>query len=247
MIRKWLDLTGGFWWAVLLLLTILLTDDSTIRLMLSLPLVLLLTGHTALRAIQPVQITGPLEHWLFAAGASIAICVGGGFVLNLVSLLNPVGWAIWFIAINGVAGFIAVRQPYEPVGLPSLPRIRIWHAVTLCAAVGITVSSYWMASYIVTTFHEFRYTQFWLAPKGIPGKLVVGIQSQEDEPEEYDIEVTADKVMIAAFRSIELAPGEEWGQVITLGLNQKRVEANLYRTRDHALYRKVSALTPGTR
>jgi hypothetical protein len=245
MIRRWLDLTGGFWWAILLLLSILLTDNIVIRLMLSLSLIFLLTGHTTLRAIKPVQITGPLEHWLFAVGAGIAICVGGGFVLNLVSLLNPVGWAIWFIAINGVAAFIALRQPYEPIRLPSLPRIRVWQAVTFCAAVGITMSSYWLAGYIVSTIHEFKYTQFWLIPEGIPGKLAVGIHSQECEPEEYDIEVTADKAMIAAFHSIQLEPGDEWGRVIAVDLSHKRVEAKLYRTRDHALYRKVSALTPG--
>jgi hypothetical protein len=59
------------------------------------------------------------------------------------------------------------------------------------------------------------------------------------------MEVIADKTMIAAFRAIELGPGQQWVKEITVGLDQKRVEANLYRTRDHALYRKVSATTPG--
>ena len=257
MISKRIDLTAGFWWAVLLLLTVSVTDNFIIRLILGLPLVCFLTGHTVLRAIKPVQTPGPLEHSVFAAGLSIAVCVGGGFLLNMISMLNPIGWALWFIAVNGVAMVIALRQPYdESFVLPTLPRIRIWHALTLCAAIGIMVGSFMLSAHVINTFHEFKYTEFWLVPQGT-GKLAVGIQNRETESEEYDIEVTAvgsadkapagraDKTMIATFRSIDLAPGQQWGRAITVGLNQKRVEAHLYRTRDHALYRKVSALTPG--
>jgi hypothetical protein len=241
---KRVDLTTGFCWALLLLLTSLVTDNFVIRLILSLPLVLLLTGHTVLRAIKPVQTTGLLEHSLFAVGASIAVCVGGGFLLNTVSMLNLVGWAIWLVAVNGIAALVALHQPYDPFVLPELPRIRVWHALAFCAAVVIAVGSYALAAYDMKTYHEFKYTEFWIVPESIPGKLVIGVQSNESEPEEYDVEVTADKTMIGAWRSIDLAPGKKWVQEITVGLNQKRVEANLYRTRDHALYRKVSALPP---
>jgi hypothetical protein len=182
---------------------------------------------------------------VFAAGASIAVCVGGGFLLNSISALNPVGWAMWFIAVNGVAALIARHEPYEPIVFPTLPRLRVWHVVALCTAVTIMAGSYRLAAYVINTYHEFKYTGFWLISEPTPGEMVIGVQSGETEPEEYDIEVIADKMMIAAFRSIELAPGQQWHREITIGLNQKRVEANLYRTRDHALYRKVSALTPG--
>jgi uncharacterized membrane protein len=244
-VSKRVDLTAGFWWALLLLLTVLVTDNFIIRLILSLPLVFLLTGHTVLRAIKPVQTAGLLEHSVFAVGASIAVCVGGGSLLNTVSMLNPVGWAIWLIAVNGIAALVALRQPYAPFVLPEMPKIRVWHALAFCAAVGITVGSYVLAAYEINTYHEFKYTAFWLVSESIPGKLLIGVQNNESEAEEYDVEVTADKTMIGVWRSIDLAPGKTWVHEITVGLNQKRVEANLYRTRDHALYRKVSALTPG--
>src|SRR5258708_18141728 len=151
---KGVDLTGSFWWSVLLLLAVLVTDNSAIRLILALPLVFLFTGHTALRAIKPVQTTALLERSVFAVGASLALCVGGGFLLNTVSLLTPVGWAIWFLAVNGVAAVIALRQPYdEPFVLPALPNIRGWHVITFCAAMGILVSSYSLAAYVIDTFH----------------------------------------------------------------------------------------------
>ena len=241
---KRLDLTAGFWWALLLLLTVLVTDNSIIRLVLGLPLVFLFTGHTVLRAIKPVKTAGLLEHSVFAVGASIAVCVGGGFLLNAVSMLNPVGWAIWLITVNGIAALVALRQPYDPFVLAELPRIRVWHALAFSAAVGITAGSYGLAAHEINTYHEFKYTAFWLVPESIPGKLVIGVESYESQPEEYDVEVTADKTMIGVWRSIDLAPGKTWVHEITVGLNEKRVEANLYRTRDHALYRKVSALTP---
>jgi uncharacterized membrane protein len=256
MINKKIDLTAGVWWAVLLLLTVLITDNFVIRLILSLPLICFLTGHTVLRAIEPVQTARRLEHSAFAAGLSIAVCVGGGFLLNMISMLNPIGWAIWLMVVNGFAVVIALRQPYKPFVLPELPRIRVWHGLVLCAAISITSGSYVLAAYTIDTFHEFKYTEFWLIPE-ISGKIVIGVQSAQFEPEEYDIEVIAvgstDKApsgranttMIAAFRSIDLAPGAQWIREITVGVNHKRVEANLYRTRDHTLYRKVSALTPG--
>jgi len=256
MINRKIDLTAGFWWGVLLLITVLITDNFVIRLILSLPLICFLTGHTVLRAIKPVQTASPLEHSALAAGLSIAVCVGGGFLLNMISMLNPIGWAIWSIVVNGFAVVIAVRQPYEPFVLSELPRIRVWHGLVLCAAISITSGSYVLAAYTIDTFHEFKYTEFWLIPE-IPGKLVIGVESGEAELEEYDIEVIAvgstDKApagranttMIAAFRSIDLAPGDQWIREITVGVNYERVEANLYRTRDHALYRKVSAITPG--
>lgn len=241
---KRLDLTGGFWWAALLLLTVLVTDNSVIRLILTLPLMCFLTGHNVLRALKPVQTAGPLEHSVFATGVSIAVCVGGGFLLNMISMLTPIGWAIWFIVVNGIATLVALRQPYEPFILAELPRIRVWHVITFCAAIGVTVGSYMLSAYVINTFHEFKYTEFWLVPELSPGKLAVGVRSQETEPEQYEIEVTADKTLIAAFPLIDLAPGQQWVRQITVGANHKRVEANLYRTRDHALYRKVSTLTP---
>jgi uncharacterized membrane protein len=255
MFNKKIDLTAGFWWAVLLLLTVLITDNFVIRLILSLPLICFLTGHTVLRAIKPVQTARPLEHSAFAAGLSIAVCVGGGFLLNLISMLNPIGWASWLMAVNGFAVVIALRQPYEPFVLPELPRIRVWHWLVLCGAISVTSGSFVLAAYTVDAFHEFKYTEFWLIPE-FPGKMVIGVENGESEPEEYDMEVIAvgstDKApagrpnttMIAAFRSINLAPGDQWIREITVGVNYERVEANLYRTRDHALYRKVSALTP---
>jgi uncharacterized membrane protein len=243
---KRIDLTGGFWWALLLFFTVLVTDNSVIRLILSLPLVFFLTGHTVVRAIRP-QTTGPLEHVVFAVGTSIAVCVGGGFLLNLVWLLTPVGWAVWFLAVNGVAALFALCQPYEPILLPAPPRIRLWQVFTLCAALGIATASFELASYIVTTSNEFKYTEFWVVPQPSPGKMAVGIESAEGRSEQYEIEVTADKSFIAVFRSIDLAPGQKWIHEIAVGLNQKRVEANLYRTRDHVLYRKVSALIPSAK
>jgi len=243
MINKRIDLTAGFLWAVLLLLIVSVTDNFVIRLILTLPLLCLLTGHTVLRAVKPLQIRGPLEHSVFSAGVSIAVCVGGGFLLNMVSMLNPVGWAIWLMVVNGFVMLIALRQPHEPFILPELPRFRVWHVITFCAAIGVTVGSYVLAGHVVGTYHEFKYTEFWLVPEPRPGKLAVGVRSQETEPEQYEIEVTADKTLIAAFRSIDLAPGDQWIHEITVGSSQKRVEAHLYRTRDHALYRKVSAVT----
>jgi uncharacterized membrane protein len=244
MIKK-IDLTAGVWLAALLLFVVSVTDNFVIRLILTLPLACFLTGHTVLRAIKPVQSIRPLEHSVFSAGVGITVCVGGGFLLNLFSMLNPIGWAIWLMVVNALAMLIALRQSYEPFVLPELPEIRVWHAYVLCAAISIASGSYVLAAYVMDTNHQFTYTEFWLVPEASAGKLVVGVRSHETEREQYDIEVIGDKSVISVFRSIDLAPGDRWFREITVSLSQSRVEANLYRARDHALYRKVSALIRG--
>jgi uncharacterized membrane protein len=236
----------GFVWSVLLLVTVLVTDDSVVRIGLSGPLVLFLTGHGVLRAIRPIQ-TGPLEHAVYSVGVSMTAAVAGGFLLNMLGLLTPIGWALWFLLVNGVAMVIALRHPRQPFVLPKLPQMHVWQIAGLGAAIAITIGAYALADYEIESFHEFKYTEFWLVPKPLPGKLVLGINNREEQPEEFDIEVTAGKNLIGSWRSIEVKPGEPWLKEITTGLEEPRAEATLYRSKDHAIYRRVSTFIPGAK
>src|SRR5689334_14478378 len=96
------------------------------------PLLLFLLGHLALRAI---RMTLPsIEHAAAAAGASIAICIAGGFALYSVSALTPIGWSLWVLLVVGSLSAWILHQRI-PGGLEiRLPTMRQAPAVTMVLA-----------------------------------------------------------------------------------------------------------------
>jgi hypothetical protein len=240
------DIVAVFLWAVTALLIVLVTDNVICRVLVTAPLLLLLTGHVVLRVIGPSR-TPLLEHAAYSVGASIAICVTGGFVLYSISLLTPIGWAAWLLLVNGTALLVSMRRRYEwlipSVKLPSLPPIQ---TITIGVACLITAGAFLLAIHDEAMQREFKYTEVWILPQSrVPGKLLVGIKSGEVETQSFDVEVIADRSVIALWRSIEVAPETIWTHEVTVGSGAAKAEAKLYRQNDHTLYRKVSTFISG--
>ena len=241
------DLAGVFVWSLVLLLVVIATDNVVIRLMLAAPLLLWLTGHVVLRSIGPIW-TSLLEHTAYAVGASIAICVAGGFVLYSISLLTPIGWSGWLVLVTGTAFLVGSRRRYGWL-IPSvkLPSLRRQHVITICVAFLITAGAYLLAIHDEANQREFKYTEFWILPKWkAPGKLFVGIKSGEAETQRFDVEVTADGSVIALWRSIEIAPDTDWVREVKVASGVHKAEAKLYRPSDHTIYRKASTFISGS-
>jgi uncharacterized membrane protein len=237
------DILGTFLLSVLLWLTVSVTDNMAIRILLSVPLVLFLTGHVVLRVLAPIR--GQLvEHAVYAVGISIAISVLGGFILNGFSLLTPIGWTLWLMGVTGVVLVISLIRRTEPLVLPTMtwPRLARWQIVMLLLSLCIVSSAYALAVKDESSQREFKYTEFWLVPSTAYGILHIGIRSYEDNPKRFDIEVTSADAMIARWNNVEMTPGETWTKQISVGDNDRRVEARLYDAADHSLYRRVSAL-----
>jgi hypothetical protein len=175
------DLLVIFFWAITMLLIVLFTDSAILRGLITVPLVLFLTGHVVLRAIGYVVPSLP-EHVAYAVGVSVATCVMGGFLLNWVSFLTPIGWAVWFVTVSGISVLVT---PYRGFALPPLPDVQRWHVVILGVAILITGSAYALAVHDEASQQEFRYTEFWMLSK--PGKLLVGIKSGESEINPFDL------------------------------------------------------------
>ncbi len=254
------DLVAIFLWAIVTLLMVLLTDSVVIRVLLAAPLVLVFTGHAVLRAIGFV-VPSLIEHVVYAIGASIAVCVISGFVLNVFSLLTPTGWAIWFAMVTGAAARIA---RYDEVTFPvvHLPHWQRGHVVVLGCAALITGGAYLLALHDEANQREFIYTDFWMLPK--PGKLLIGVKSAELAPQRFDVEVTSKDHVIARWNAILVVPGHIWTKTVDLSprsgyktepspsgssvsdkTDSGKIEAKLYRSSDHAIYRNVSAIIPG--
>lgn len=245
------DLAVACGWALVTLAVVGLTDSVILRIVVSLPLLLFLTGHTMLRALGPIA-TSLLEHIAYAVGASIAICLAGGFVLNRLHGLTPLGWAAWLAIVTIAAAVIAFRRhrgPRPALAVLSLPPFRRWHALTLVLAVAITGAAYGMAAHSAATYKQFKYIEFWMVPGGAaaPNRLIVGIHNAEAKPLALDVEVKLDGGIIATWRGITVAPGVTWTRGLAVALQPGRLEkvrASLYSHNDNILYRQVSAMMP---
>jgi hypothetical protein len=238
------DLVGIFFWTVATLLIAFTVDrDSSVltlglRLLIATPLVFFLTGHTVLRAIG-FAAPSLLAYIAYAVGASIAVCVAGGFVLNLVSSLTPIGWAVWFVFVTGTMTVIA-RQHNNGTEivfpLPS-PTLHRWHVVVLGCAASITVGAYLLALNDEARDREFKYTEFWMLPRG-PGEVLIGIFNADEAPEKLAVNITADGEFVAEFKAIDVASGTTWTHTVFAPASAQKIEAKLYN--DQGVYRKVS-------
>jgi hypothetical protein len=182
---------------------------------------------------------------------SIAVALAGGFVLNRLEALVPLGWALWLAAAVAASAAIALwRQPMGQTyfALPSLPGLRTHHLAMIGIAAVLTCGAYALAARDAANQREFKYTDFWmLSNEGAPGAIIVGIKSAETTPQLFDVEVTRGNHVVAVWRSVYLIPGETWTRELGLsvgGEHVAKIYARLYGHDDGRLYRQVSAIVP---
>jgi uncharacterized membrane protein len=243
------DLRGACFWAIALAIAVAVFDGAAVRMLLGLPMVLLISGHTLLRAIG-VRADSLAEHLIYAIGASLVAGIAGGFVLNAAGIMTPMGWAIWYVVVVTAASALAIRR-FGAAAPPFWPRpasIRASHAIAFALAASLTTGAYALAVHDEAKEQQFKYTEFWMLPSSDKGSLSLGIRSQEKDKQRFDVEVVVDGHPFAVFRSLEIAPGELWTQKIPVpqGGGPKKAEARLYRLDDMRLYRRVSAFVPGS-
>jgi hypothetical protein len=192
------------------------------------------------------------EHLVYAVGASLAVAIAGGFALNAMDVLAPLGWCAWFWSVTILASLVAALHG-EDSDLPSWPRpagIRLWHAAAFVTAALITTGAYALAIQDEASQQQFRYVEFWMLPpeNAGAGHLAVGVHSAETRTETFDLEVTLNGRPLAVFRSLVLTPGSTWTREIAVPISTtaQKAEARLYRPKDNRLYRSVSAMVPGS-
>ena len=140
------DLRSACLWAIALAIAVILFEGTTVRAVLGLPMVLLISGHTLLRAIG-IRADSPVEHLIYAIGASLVAGIAGGFVLNAIGLMTPLGWAIWYLLVVTSASALAIRRFGAAASLPwpRLVPIRAPHAIAFALAALLTTAAYALA------------------------------------------------------------------------------------------------------
>ncbi|WP_338830916.1 hypothetical protein [Bradyrhizobium sp. 27S5] len=245
------DLFGACLWAGATVALVAASDSTFLRFILGVPMVLLISGHVVLRVIG-VRNSSLSEHLVCSIGASLAVTIAGGFVLNAIGSLTPLGWAFWYLAVT--TGAMLLPASGSDVSIPSAwpgsVRIRSRQGAAVALAMLLATGAYALAVRDEASDRQFKYTELWMLPpaKGIPGQLVVGVRSAETEARRYDLEITLNGQPFAVFRSLTIAPGDTWVRkfFVPVLAAQQNAEARLYRPDDNRLYRRVSALVPGT-
>lgn len=244
------DLSAACILATALLVAVTVTDNTLPRAILSVPMVLLVPGHVLLRAMK-VPTTSIPEHVVYAVGASLAIGIAGGLALNIVDFLRPSGWAIWFwITTVGASLVTAMRGDDFHLSWPRPAGVKLWHGIAFVLAATITTGAYALAIRDEASQQQFKYVALWMLPPANAGtgRLAVGVRNEETKTEIFDLEITLNEQPLAVFRSLTLAPGETWTRDIAapVSTTTQTAEARLYRPKDNRLYRRVSALVPGS-
>lgn len=248
-VRSNRDLLAACLWATATVAAVAVCDSVLLRAILGAPMVLLVSGHTVLRAIG-IKTTSVPEHLAYAVGASLAAGIAGGFALNAAGFLTPFGWAVWFWAVTAGAALVAAgrRDASDLPSWPSPARVRLWQGAVIALAALVATGAYALAVRDEASYREFRYTEFWMLPSasGDPGRLTVGVRSAETQTQRFDLEITLDGRLFAVFRSLTIVPGDTWTREIPVPVltTPQKAEARLYRPEDNRLYRSVSTLVP---
>ncbi len=241
------DLVAACLWTAATAFVVATSDSALLRGVLGVPTVLFVPGHPLLRAIG-IRTSSPLEHLIYAVGASLAAGIAGGFALNLFGLLSPSGWALWFFVVAMAASLVAGRRATPALQLrPRLPQLQPHHVAAFALAASLATGAYALAVRDEAMQQQFKFTEFWMLPSANRSGLTVGVKSGEAQTQRFDLEISVDGRPFAAFRSLAIAPGEIWMREIALPqqIAPQKAEARLYRPEDRQLYRSVSALVPG--
>lgn len=235
-------------WAAATILAVAASDSSLLRTALCIPLVFVATGHALLRA-SGVRPASTLEDLVCTAGLSLVSAIAGGFVLHASGMLTPLGWAAWFGAVVVLAAIIAAgrrgtsdRPEWQwPEGL------RARHVATGLFAAVLATSAYAVAVHDEAAQQQFEFTELWMLSSQ-DGQLSVGLRSGERQTQHFDLEITIDGRPFAIFPSLAVAPGELWTRQVQVPREARpqNAEARLLRLADLQLYRRVSALVPGS-
>jgi len=211
---------------------------GSVRAVLAVPFVLILPGYALTMAVLPNPTLRFAEQLTFTLGLSLAIAAVGGVVLNLTPWGLQAGtWAAWLGTVTAVAGVIALLRCRRRVrsalnSRPMFADLNVRQLLMFGLAVCITLGAIGLARYGAVQQQSAGFTQLWIQPAdqgGMPN-VRIGVESMEQRPIQYRLELKSNGSVIREWSSINVAPGKAWETTVALGTSAGPVEAVLYRT-----------------
>jgi uncharacterized membrane protein len=249
------DLTIAAAAAVVGAMVACLVPVELVRVVAALPLALYLPGFALVAAVFAGELLAPLKRLTLEFAASLSILVLGAFLINIFPFgLTTASWAV-FLTVFVVAGcFVAARrrgkaQPVRRPLLAGMGRPSPRTALLVGAAILIGAASIALAQKPLPAKHVEGYTALWMLPTdAAEDAVVVGVQSNEQDPASYRLDIAVGGDAQSQTYLVKLDPGEEKTFAVEVprrSTGRTRVVASLHRANrlDH-LFRRVTRWLP---
>lgn len=225
---------------------------EAIRVVAALPLALLLPGYAIVAlAFGSHRLETPML-LVVSLGTSLSVLALSGVLLDLLpGGIETLTWALLLVAVVLVCSFAAARRrDWAPPSRPlRLPRLGGRDTVLLVAAAVIAVGAFVLAQTPLPATHATGFTALWMLPsEPAEDSVEVGVQSSEQESEEYVLRVVvgAEAPQVTRF---SLEPGQE--QTLSVAVappvpgGSTEVTASLYKAGEPGqVYRRVVSWLP---
>lgn len=222
------------------LIAVLLQVNEWLRAAFALPLVIVLPGYALAAALFPGGALSAPERLLFTFGGSLATGVLGGLLLNLTPWgLNPASWTVLLAFVTVAAALTALLRRERAVTAVDTGSGERRVSVTplqgalLAAALLVAAGAVGVARVGADQQPNPPFTQLWLLPAPEEGAAAVrlGVQSMEEGPIDYRLQLKQGNTVVREWTGIHLKPGEKWETTLSLpGSSQSgAVKADLFR------------------
>lgn len=248
------DLTIAAAAAIMCALVSAVVPIEILRVVAALPLTLYLPGFALVAASFNGEGLAPLKRVTIEVAASLIVLVLGAFVLNIFPFgLTTASWAVLLALFIVICCLIAARRRgrAKPVRRPLLgkrSRPSTHTALLIGAAVLIGAASIALAQKPLPAKHAQGYTALWMLPTDADEEaVVVGVDSNEQDPAAYQLRVSQTEGQSQTFR-VQLDPGEEKTFEVEVprgSTGTRHVVASLYREGEPGhLFRRVTRWLP---
>jgi hypothetical protein len=220
-----------------LLGAMVLPAPPILRTLIALPLIFVLPGEAALRAL--ALRFEPIARIPIVVGLSMALTLSGGLILDCFGGLTPGGWVAWL----GAAALVPATLARGGVAVSRLTvfDVKIRHALMVVATCAVLAVAFHGTIRGIELYHPFRYTDFWMVPLDeATNAYAIGIKNGEGKTESYTVRFTVEQRLAGEWQNIVLAPEHSLILPIAVPLGAS-AEARLFHTEQpDSVYRTVN-------
>jgi hypothetical protein len=219
---------------------------TLLQTMLALPLVLVLPGYAAARAIGGAELAGA-ELALMSMALSIAATAIGGFLLWVAGVgLGRPAWAGLLGGTTLAAAIVWKARGDASALAPRRLRGRRREIAIVLLALAVAGGALGLARKTLPVRGLDGYTALWADPGDPLETIEVGVLSEQTEPMNFQLEIRFDERSVLR-RGLVLQPGQSWETTVRppAGTTPRRLVATLYLPGDALPYRRVDVRLAG--